>query len=115
MLKEISLGVGAALLVFGLVVGYDVIPVIFLLAFGAIIFYMAQTRGMVKGFGNTTKPKRKQEISFNDIGGQNSGIKELKEALDFIKNHSEIQSLGIRPLKGILMTGPPGTGKNSNG
>ncbi|RYD05411.1 hypothetical protein N752_08690 [Desulforamulus aquiferis] len=111
MLKEISLGLGAALLVFALIAGYDVTPFIFLLLVGGVFLYMANARGMLKGFGNTSRPEKKQEISFDDIGGQGSAIKELKEALDFIRNHREIQSLGIRPLKGILMTGPPGTGK----
>lgn len=53
----------------------------------------------------------KHDVTFDDIGGQATAIKELKEALEFIKNHSDIQKLGIRPLKGILLTGPPGTGK----
>ncbi|MCL6639094.1 MAG: AAA family ATPase, partial [Firmicutes bacterium] len=52
-----------------------------------------------------------REITFADIGGQASAIQELREALDFIKNHQDIKRLGIRPLKGILLTGPPGTGK----
>ncbi|SHE42075.1 AAA family ATPase [Desulforamulus putei] len=112
MLKEISIGLAAALLVFGAAAGYDITPFIFLLAFGGALFYLTGARGMVKsGFGNSSAVPKRQEISFDDIGGQASAIKELKEALDFIKNHQEIQRLGIRPLKGILMTGPPGTGK----
>ncbi|AEF94311.1 Adenosinetriphosphatase [Desulfotomaculum nigrificans CO-1-SRB] len=111
MLKEISLGLGVAMLIFAISAGYDVTPIIFLLAFGGGLFYMASAKGMVKGFTNDSGQPKRQEISFDDIGGQGSAIKELKEALDFIKNESEIKRLGIRPLKGILMTGPPGTGK----
>lgn len=112
LLKEISIGLGAALLVFGAAAGYDITPFIFLLAFGGVLFYLTSARGMVKsGFGNSPAVPKRQEISFDDIGGQATAIKELKEALDFIRNHKEIQRLGIRPLKGILMTGPPGTGK----
>ncbi len=59
------------------------------------------------GGGSGVKP----DVTFEDIGGQATAIKELKEALEFIKNQSDIQKLGIRPLKGILLTGPPGTGK----
>ncbi|WP_003541306.1 AAA family ATPase [Desulfotomaculum nigrificans] len=111
MLKEISLGLGVAMLIFAISAGYDVTPIIFLLAFGGGLFYMVSAKGMVKGFTNDSGQPKRQEISFDDIGGQGSAIKELKEALDFIKNESEIKRLGIRPLKGILMTGPPGTGK----
>lgn len=110
VLKEISLGVGASLLVFAVVAGYDVTPFVFLLAFGGGVFYLTGMKGMGKSFSDQNLPKR-QEISFDKIGGQGSAVKELKEALDFIKNKNEIQILGIRPLKGILMTGPPGTGK----
>lgn len=112
LLKEISLGIGAALLVFGIVAGYDVTPIIFLVVFGGSLFYLASFKGIGKSnFANTTSIPKRQEISFDDIGGQASAINELKEALDFIRNYKEIQRLGIRPLKGIIMTGPPGTGK----
>lgn len=111
MLKDISLGLGLAAVVFLAVAGYDMIPLVFLGAAGAGLYYMARTRGLVaKSFGNQDVAVR-QQISFADIGGQASAIQELKEALDFIKNFKEIQRLGIRPLKGILLTGPPGTGK----
>ncbi|ABO50444.1 Vesicle-fusing ATPase [Desulforamulus reducens MI-1] len=112
MLKEISLGLGAALLVFGVVAGYDITPFIFLLAFGGALYYLTNAKtGLKSGIGKASTIPKRQEISFEDIGGQSSAIKELKEALDFIKNYQEIKRLGIRPLKGIIMTGPPGTGK----
>lgn len=50
-------------------------------------------------------------ITFDDIGGQDSAIKELREALEFLLRPVEILEMGIRPLKGILLVGPPGTGK----
>ena len=53
----------------------------------------------------------KHAINFEHIGGQESAKRELMEALDFLRYREKIRSLGIRPLKGILLTGPPGTGK----
>ena len=50
-------------------------------------------------------------MSFDDIGGQDSAINELKEALEFLLKPMEILHMGIRPIKGILLMGPPGTGK----
>ncbi|MFZ5897739.1 MAG: AAA family ATPase [Bacillota bacterium] len=110
MHKEVALGLGLALFVFLLVSGYNVGPLIFLLALCAVAYYMARQRGIVKTFANVaTEPQ--VQISFADIGGQHTAIEELREALDFIRNKNEIKRLGIRPLKGILLTGPPGTGK----
>ena len=111
MIKEISLGVGLAALIALAVAGFDMTPLVFLSGAAILLYFIARSRGMVpKGFGEH-KIVKGLEVSFADVGGQASAIKELKEALDFIKNSSEIQHLGIRPLKGILLTGPPGTGK----
>ena len=112
MFKEISIGFGLATIISLFVMGYDVTPFIFLIAAGAGLFYLARARGMVstKSFKSPSGTGR-YEISFRDIGGQESAIQELREALDFIKHHQDIKNLGIRPLKGILLTGPPGTRK----
>jgi cell division protease FtsH len=110
--KEISIGFGLATIISLIVMGYDITPFIFLIAAGAGLFYLARARGMVstKNFKSSSGTGR-CEISFRDIGGQESAIQELREALDFIKHHQDIKKLGIRPLKGILLSGPPGTGK----
>lgn len=86
-------------------------PFIFLAVAGVAIFFIARSRGMLAKNFSGGKIAFPQNISFSDVGGQSAAIKELKEALDFIKNKKDIQVLGIRPIKGILLTGPPGTGK----
>ncbi len=111
LIKEIGIGFGIAAFVFLAAAGYDVLPLIFLIGAGTAFYFIARSRGLVaKNFNSGSVPVR-YEVSFSAVGGQAAAIKELKEALDFIKNHSDIQKLGIRPLKGILLTGPPGTGK----
>ncbi|AGL01327.1 AAA family ATPase [Desulfoscipio gibsoniae] len=111
MLKEVVLGIGLGMIIFLAVSGYDVTPVLFLGVAAGALFYIARSRGLATKAFNTAPLARRPEISFDDIGGQNTAIKELKEALDFIKNQEQIIKLGIRPIKGILLTGPPGTGK----
>jgi len=106
-----GIGFGLAAVIFLAVAGYDVIPLIFLAGAGAALYFIVRSRGVVAKNFNEGKTVGRQEAAFTDIGGQTAAIKELQEALDFIKNHSDIQKLGIRPLKGILLTGPPGTGK----
>ncbi|SHI44982.1 AAA family ATPase [Desulfofundulus thermosubterraneus] len=111
MLKEIGLGLVLAGILFLLINGHDVTPLIFVGAAGAGLYYVARSRGLLtRNFAGEQVISR-QEVSFADIGGQAAAIQELREALDFIKNYHHIQKLGIRPLKGILLTGPPGTGK----
>jgi len=111
VLKEVSLGIGLAMIIFLAISGRDITPVIFLVVAGGALFYMLRFRGLTTKVFNTAPMAHRPEIGFDDIGGQNSAINELKEALDFIKNQEHIIKLGIRPLKGILLTGPPGTGK----
>ncbi|WP_066635717.1 AAA family ATPase [Desulfolucanica intricata] len=112
MLKEISLGFIMAFIIFLGILGYDIIPLVVILAAGAGIYYFARTKGLLNNnFEAGASALSRPEITFNDIGGQGAAIKELREALDFIRNFEDIKKLGIRPLKGILLTGPPGTGK----
>ena len=111
MIKEICLGFALAGLIFLAVAGYDITPFLFLGALGAGLYYIAYSRGLLARNFAEHKVSPGQQVSFNDVGGQASAIQELREALDFIKNTHRIQKLGIRPLKGILLTGPPGTGK----
>lgn len=49
---------------------------------------------------------------FNDVGGLDSQIQELVEAVVLPMTHKErFDNIGIKPPKGALMYGPPGTGK----
>ncbi|XPO23235.1 AAA family ATPase [Phosphitispora sp. TUW77] len=112
MVKEIGIGIALAFVGFLIWQGYDILPLMFLFGFFAAIYFVAESKGLVKPVGvQEVTNKNINEVYFDDIGGQASAIKELKEALDFIKNYEKIKELGIRPLKGILLLGPPGTGK----
>ncbi|MGI6452024.1 MAG: AAA family ATPase [Syntrophomonadaceae bacterium] len=108
-MKEAVVGSGLAFIIFLAVIGINVTPLIFIaLIIGGFYFFM-HNQGNLKyeevGSGVNTS------VSFDDIGGQDSAIKELKEALQFIIKPEEIARMGVRPLKGVLLVGPPGTGK----
>ena len=110
-MKEIYIGAGVGLFIFLAVIGFNVVPLaIIVLVMGGFIYFM-QTQGQIKFNEVSRKAKSQHTISFEDIGGQDSAINELKEALEFLIKPDLIQRMGIRPLKGILLVGPPGTGK----
>lgn len=50
-------------------------------------------------------------VTFKDIAGLNSALVEIQEVADFIKDGQRYRSLGAYIPKGILLEGPPGTGK----
>ncbi|MFH1053247.1 MAG: CDC48 family AAA ATPase [Candidatus Woesearchaeota archaeon] len=51
-------------------------------------------------------------IRWDDIGGLDNVKQELKEAVEWPLNHPEsFKRLGVKPPKGILIYGAPGTGK----
>lgn len=51
-------------------------------------------------------------VTFEDIGGLEDQIKELKEIVELpLKNPKVFKEVGIEPPKGVLLYGPPGCGK----
>jgi 26S proteasome regulatory subunit T2 len=61
---------------------------------------------------STTLVSTRPTESFKDIGGLDTAIQELKEAVELPLTHPELYTqLGIKPPKGVILYGPPGTGK----
>ncbi|MDR2752580.1 MAG: ATP-dependent zinc metalloprotease FtsH [Clostridiales bacterium] len=50
-------------------------------------------------------------IKFDDVAGLDEEKAELSEVVDFLKSPQKFSELGARMPKGILLVGPPGTGK----
>ncbi|PIN81458.1 proteasome-activating nucleotidase [Candidatus Woesearchaeota archaeon CG10_big_fil_rev_8_21_14_0_10_30_7] len=54
----------------------------------------------------------KPEQTWNNIGGLKKEIEELKEVVEYPLTKPELfKEIGINPPKGVLLHGPPGTGK----
>ncbi|MBI2545856.1 CDC48 family AAA ATPase [Candidatus Woesearchaeota archaeon] len=52
------------------------------------------------------------EVTYEDIGGLTEEINKLREMVELPLKHPEIfERLGIEPPKGVLLHGPPGSGK----
>jgi transitional endoplasmic reticulum ATPase len=55
---------------------------------------------------------REHKDTFEDIGGLHGVVERARELLDVLLHHRErLAKIGARPIKGVLFTGPPGTGK----
>ncbi|MDU1878431.1 MAG: ATP-dependent zinc metalloprotease FtsH [Finegoldia magna] len=53
----------------------------------------------------------KEKVVFDDVAGLKEEKEELMEIVDFLKNPSKYIDIGARIPKGVLLVGPPGTGK----
>jgi len=97
----------------------QLLPTFFMILLFVVLwfFFMQQSQGggsRVMSFGKSkarlhTEDKRK--ITFNDVAGAKEEKEELSEIVEFLKNPRKFIELGARIPKGILLVGPPGTGK----
>lgn len=77
---------------------------------------------MIKGVGGggrllsvgKSKAKKSDEgkkVTFKDVAGLEEEKQELMEVVDFLKHPRKYVNIGARIPKGLLLVGPPGTGK----
>ncbi len=114
----------------GKLAGYDLTPpeptpfwLSFLpyLLFGVVIllfwfFMMNQMNGGGKAmsFGKArlkTNDGQKKKVTFDDVAGADEEKEELTEVVEFLKNPKKYTDMGAHIPRGILLVGPPGTGK----
>jgi transitional endoplasmic reticulum ATPase len=62
--------------------------------------------------GAGTGPEGTPSVTYEDIGGLEGELEQVREMIELPMRHPELFSrLGIDPPKGVLLHGPPGTGK----
>jgi len=61
---------------------------------------------------NVMKVEKAPLESYADIGGLEDQVREIKEAVELPLTHPELyEEVGIKPPKGVILYGEPGTGK----
>ena len=90
--------------------------IIMVIALGFLFYLMMNQGGNGKAFqfGKSKARMYKGEgkkITFEDVAGLKEEKEELEEVVDFLKDPRKYREVGARIPKGILLVGPPGTGK----
>ena len=73
---------------------------------------MMGASGKNLGFGKTKAVMGENvKVRFSDVAGSEEEKAEMQELVEFLKNPRKFTRLGARIPKGVLLVGPPGTGK----
>jgi cell division protease FtsH len=90
----------------------------FVIIIGLLYFlFIRQLRNAGRGAMSFGKSKAKllqrdrERITFGEVAGCDEAKEEIAEVVDFLKDPKKFQKIGGRIPKGILLVGPPGTGK----
>lgn len=96
----------------------EILPTLIILIGLGVLWFMfmrqAQGGGKVMNFGKSKArlhKDKKNEVTFGDVAGLEEEKEELQEVVDFLKSPKKYSDIGARIPKGVLMVGPPGTGK----
>jgi len=95
----------------------NLLPTIIMVVALGFLFYLMMNQGgngKAFSFGKSKARLYKGEgkkITFNDVAGLDEEKEELEEIVDFLKDPRKYNDVGARIPKGVLLVGPPGTGK----
>ncbi len=95
--------------------GISILPVVLI---ALVLFFMlrsAQGQGnQAMSFGKSRARlygNEKEKVTFHDIAGTQEAKIDLQEVVEFLKYPKKFESVGATIPKGVLLVGPPGTGK----
>ena len=97
----------------------SLLPTLIMIGIMVVFFILIMNQsgggGKAMAFGKSRAKLQKdsdlKKITFKDVAGLKEEKEELEEIVDFLRHPAKYNSLGARIPKGILLVGPPGTGK----
>lgn len=72
---------------------------------------MGGAMGLGKSKAKELTSADRPETTFDDVAGYESTKQEIREVVDYLRRPEDYRSIGARGPGGILLVGPPGTGK----
>ena len=94
-----------------------VLPIVVFIAIGQFMSKKMMERAggpNAMSFGKSNAKvyvKSTQGIKFSDVAGEDEAKESLSEIVDYLHNPEKYREIGAAMPKGILLVGPPGTGK----
>ncbi len=87
----------------------------------AVVFWMLSRASGLRGLGAggelkrflgaATREAKVPTVRFADIAGQENAKREVQELIDYLRDPARFGKLGAEVPRGVLLMGPPGTGK----
>ncbi len=95
-----------------------IFSLLFMAAFIGLLFFLFRQMqaGNQQAFNFARSRARRYDqnqprITFEDVADLEEAKEELREVIEFLKNPQRFQALGAKVPKGVLLMGPPGSGK----
>ena len=76
-----------------------------------LLFFLTSDDSNIHLYKKNKVENDEENITFDDVAGCDEVKYELQEIVDFLKNPEEFKEVGAKIPAGVLLEGPPGTGK----